>query len=120
MAQMLPGLKMFGVANDYREKIVEVMGDAARELPHDLHLLRLLKLLFGLLAPGQIVNDPDEDGLAVLPGFADREIHREGRSILAEADDLPTDSDDLAFAGSQEVFLRSYRGANYRFAASAA
>jgi len=80
---------MLGVANDDGEKIVEVMSDAARQLSHHLHFLRLLKLPLGQLALGQIMNDPDEDRLAILLGFADRQIHREGRSILAAADDFP-------------------------------
>src|ERR1700691_4266863 len=95
--QILPGLElvaeMLGIADDDREQIVEVMGDAAGELPHHLHLLGLPKLLFGLLAAGQIMNDSDKDRLAVLLGLANRQIHRERRAVLAQADDLPADAD---------------------------
>src|SRR5712692_4172490 len=34
----------FGVALDHHQKIVEIMGDAARQASHSLHLLRLAKL----------------------------------------------------------------------------
>src|SRR5450756_460630 len=49
------------------------------------------------------MNDPDKDRFAVLPGFADRQIHREGCPVLAETDDFPADADDLGFGASQEI-----------------
>src|SRR5260370_39245493 len=95
---------MFGVTDDYSEKIVEVVSDATRELPHRLHLLRLLKLLLGQLARGQIMNDPDENRLAILLGFTDRQIHREGRSVFPKSDDFATNADNFSFGGLQEIF----------------
>ena len=90
--QVLPRLQllaeMFGVADHDREQVVEVVGDAAGQLPDDFHFLRLAKLLLGVLALGQVVDDSDKDRLAVLPGFADRQLHRKGRTILAQADRL--------------------------------
>ena len=47
------------------------------------------------------MQDADEDRRSlILLGFADRKMHREGRSVLAPAEDLAADADDLAFAGT--------------------
>ena len=62
----------FGVAADDHEEVVEVVGDASCEASDGLHFLRvaellfeLLDLLFGLLAAGDVLNDPGQpDGLA--------------------------------------------------------
>ena len=51
------------VEEDYRQQVVEIVGDAAGELPHGLHLLRLPQL--GLQRPfartitrdGHVVRD---------------------------------------------------------------
>ncbi len=48
-----------GIAQDDREQIVEVVGDAARELAHRLHLLRLPELLFGRHALGHVAADEE-------------------------------------------------------------
>ena len=45
-----------------REKVIEVMCDAAGELAERLHLLRLPELLFDLLAIGDILLNGDEIG----------------------------------------------------------
>ena len=93
-------LEKFGIADDHGQQIVEVVGDAAGELADGLHLLRLDELLLGALALGQIVDDADENRLAVLLRLADRQVHREGRAVLALADHLAADADDLASAGA--------------------
>ena len=91
------------IADDDGQQIVEVVGDAAGELAHGLHLLGLDQLLFGALAVGEVMNDADEDGFAVLLGLADRQVHRKGRAVLAPALNFPADADDLAFAGPVEI-----------------
>ena len=55
--------------------------------------------VLGAFQPGQIMGDADEVARAVEPDFADREIHREGRAVLAPPDDLAADADDLFDAG---------------------
>ena len=51
--------EQFDVAQDDREDIVEVVGDATRQLTHDLHLLRLTQLLLGLLAIRDVLGERD-------------------------------------------------------------
>ena len=46
------GLHQVEGADDAGEEVVEVVGDAARELAHRLHLLRLAELILSLLQLG--------------------------------------------------------------------
>jgi hypothetical protein len=121
MAQILAGPKlfaeMFGVANDDGEKIVEVMGDAARELPHGLYFLRLLKLLFGLLTLSQIMNDPDEDRFAVrllrcrgYPSTANRPKSNWETSFSLSARHCAHDGIELACVVSEKCHALSITG----------
>ena len=50
------------IADDDGEQIVEIVGDAAGELAHGLHLLRLAELLLHLPALGDVFLDRDEVG----------------------------------------------------------
>src|SRR5260370_25872369 len=59
---------------------------------------RLLPLRFGALAAGEVADNADEDGLAVLPGLTDGKVHRESRAVLAAANDLTAAADDLGVA----------------------
>ena len=57
--------------------------------------------LFSAFALGQVADDADEERSPGLVRLADRKLHREGRSVLAPADDLAADADDLALAGAR-------------------
>jgi len=72
----------FRVADDDGQEIVEIVRDAAGELADHLHLLRLHKLFFSFLAFGKVVDDPDEDGFAILPRLANRQLHSEPPSHI--------------------------------------
>ena len=80
---------------------------------HELGL-KFLQAGFGLLTLGQVA---DEAGEIPLPGgthLADRELHREGRAILALADHDAADADDPLLAGREiapdiAVMLRAIR-----------
>ncbi|KZB98978.1 hypothetical protein AU375_04781 [Methylobacterium radiotolerans] len=68
-----PGLHELQRAGDAGEQVVEVVGDAARELPDRLHLLRLAQLLLqarlllgGRLLGGDVPSDADEPAAARL------------------------------------------------------
>ena len=92
------------IADDDRQQVVEVVRQTAGELADRLHLLRLTQLvaLRLRLAPfGQVAHDADEGMVAGLRRFADRELHREGRAILAPPHDLAADADDLRHAGRE-------------------
>ena len=52
------GEKQVGASADHRQEVVEVVGDAARELAHRLHLLRLPELLLELFLLREIDEDP--------------------------------------------------------------
>ena len=52
-----PPREQLGVAEDGRQQVVEVVGDAAREPPHGLHLLDLAQPLLEALALADLVGD---------------------------------------------------------------
>ena len=58
---------------------------------------------FNPFALGEIVDDPDENRSLFLLGFADRQVHGEGRAVLALTQYLAADADDFAFAGPAEI-----------------
>ncbi len=59
--------KDLGVADHHREEVVEVVGDAARELAHRLHLLRLAKLPFRPKPLREIAGDAEDGPVLVRP-----------------------------------------------------
>ena len=67
---------------------------------HELGL-QLLQPRFGLLPLGQIANEAGEEALVAGLHLADGKLHREGRAVLALADDDAADADDAALAGAQ-------------------
>ena len=81
-----------------REKIVEVMGDAAGELADGFHLLRLAELLLHLDACREVADETGEDGRPAELHLPDREFHGEDRAILALRFHLTPDADDPLLA----------------------
>ena len=79
-------LQRFEIADDDSQKIIEVMGDTARELTDALHFLRLDQTLFGRAPLGQVARDLRKtDDVAF--GIADRIDHGarpEPASIFAD------------------------------------
>ena len=65
----------------------------------DQFRLELLEAGFGLLPFGEIADEASEEALIARAHLADRKLHREGRAVLALADDDATDADDAALAG---------------------
>ena len=109
--------------------IVQLMGDAGRQLADAGQLGRLPELLrggpnffilgpefgdgplqicfafpqcrLGALALGNVADDPDEDSFALHPRFGDGEFEGKLRSILSPSDDLAADADDPLLASGQ-------------------
>ena len=67
---------------------------------HELRL-QLLQAGFGLLSLGQIPDETGEEALVAGAHFADSELHREGRSVAALANDHTPDPDDPPLSGAQ-------------------
>ena len=65
--------------------------------------LAVLELANGVPQVGDIAGDAGEHALVAHVQFADREVHGEGGAVLAQADDLAADADDLLLAGGQVV-----------------
>ncbi len=63
--------------------------------------LQLLQPRLGLLALGQVADEAGEEALRADLHLADRELHREGRTVLALADHDAADADDAPLAGAQ-------------------
>ena len=61
--------------------------------------LQFLQARFGLLPLGQVADKAGEKAPVARFHFADRKLHREGRAVLALADDHAADADDAALAG---------------------
>ena len=57
---------------------------------------------------GDLADDADEQAPVPQAHLVDRQLQGEGRAVLAEADDLPADADDLGLAGA-EVVVRGSR-----------
>ena len=55
-------LQQLQIAHDDGEQVVEIVRDAAGELAHGLHLLRLAELLLHLPTLGDVLLDGDEVG----------------------------------------------------------
>ena len=60
-------------------------------------------MLLASLAVGNVANDASEQPAPFQLHFADRQIHRECRAILAQPHDFTTDADDLLLAGGEIV-----------------
>ena len=93
----------FQIGDDRRQEVVEIVRDAAGELADRLHLLRLAKLVFDLLAAGEVADEAGEDPLSVRARFADRQFHRENCAVLGLAFDQPAVADDPRFAGPEII-----------------
>jgi len=70
--------QQLGRAQDGGEQVVEVVGDASRELPHGFHLLRLAQLLLELALRAHVAGEHE-------PGAAAGELERPGDEIHIEA-----------------------------------
>src|SRR5216117_2992357 len=70
--------QQLGRAQDGREQVVEVVGDAARELHYGFHLLRLTQLLLEVALGAHIAGEHE-------PGAAAGELERPGDEIHVES-----------------------------------
>ena len=62
--------------------------------------MQFLQSGLGMLAFGQVTDEPGEEAPFGHRHFADRELHRKSRAVLALADDDPADADNSPFAGA--------------------
>ena len=99
-------LQQLEVAGDHEQQVVEVVRDAAGQLPDGLHLLRLRQpslafpqRLLDMLAVAEIMDHAGEVAPAVGLEFADRQMQRKGGAVLAPAAHLAANADDLLDAG---------------------
>ncbi len=96
-----PSLDHLEIAADDGEEVVEVVGDAAGQLAHRLHLLGLAQLLFHPVAAGEVADEAGEDALAAGAGLADRQFHGKAGAVLAQAGHHPPIADDAPLARRQ-------------------
>ena len=80
------------------------MVDGDDPVDHMIHdgahpLLGLPEFGLGPLALGNVPDDAGEVAFIPQAELADRQIHREGRAVLAPPDHFPPDADDLRLAG---------------------
>ena len=99
-----------GVAVDGHQDIVEIVGDAARQPAHGLHLLGLAQLLLQFLLGGNVGLQRNVGG-GLARGVLQREdvgLHGKGGPVLAPVDDAPGPRNTLLQAGPHAgiVFLR--------------
>src|SRR4051794_32543423 len=82
-------------ADDAGEQVVEVVGDAARELAHRLHLLRLAQLLLGALALLHLGVQALVGGLKLGRALGDPPLEQPlGLDVLADIDVGAEPADD--------------------------
>jgi hypothetical protein len=96
-------VKHLEIADDRRQVIVEIVGDAAGELADRLHLLRLPEFLLHLLAAREVAHEAGEDPFSIRPRLSDGQLHREHRAVFGEALHQPAIADDPRFAGPEVV-----------------
>ena len=90
----------FEIAQNDRQEVVEVVGDAPRKLADGFHLLSLAELGFGRLVFREVAQGADEPAPALLRRqFVDHQIDRKAASILALAFDLAAEANDPRFSG---------------------
>ena len=108
-----PDLQQFKRADDPGQEIVEVVGDAARELADRLHLLRLAQRLFGLLALGDRLGNAGLQRLVevlqrLLGALACRDVLKQHRD-LAAAGGLYAECREFEVApGGDQLTLEAY------------
>ena len=95
------------VIGDRRQRLVQLVRQRRGHLAHggqprDVHQLGLqfLQPGFGLLPLGQVADEAGEEAPVAGSHLADRQLHREGRAVLALADHDPADADDAPLAGA--------------------
>ena len=88
------GLKQFDVSGDHGQKVVEVMRDTPGELADRVEPLRVIELLFQCATLGQILDYAGEVFVRSDEILTHRQLHRKGRSVLAQSRDFPDDADD--------------------------
>src|SRR5215472_2415029 len=94
-------LEHLEIAGDHCQEVVEVVGEAASELPDRLHLLRLAEVLLHSGTRGEIADEPREDVRAVEFDLADRELDRKDRTVFPTRLDLAPDADDVPLTGAE-------------------
>ena len=111
-----PLLQHLEIAGDHRQKIVEIMGNAAGKLADGFHLLGLPEVLLHFDARRQVPDEAGEDMCPAKLHLADRELHRKDGAVLALRLHLAADADDVLLAGAQvslhvtvDVFLDAAR-----------
>jgi hypothetical protein len=97
------GIVHFQIGDDRCQEIVEIVRDAAGKLTDRLHLLRLLKLLFHLLAAREVAHESSEDSFSVRVRLPNSQFHRENCAVLGEAVDQPAITDNSRFAGPEII-----------------
>ena len=109
-----PRAQRLAPAVDHRQQVVEVVGHAAGQLAHRVHLARLAQLLFEMRAFGDVANEPGDVLLAVGGKRRHRQLHREPRAVAANPH-----RGQRADAWYRPRARRNRRGAGDRAAASA-
>src|SRR2546426_1016071 len=95
-------------AQDGGEQVVEVVGDAARQLPHGFHLLRLAQLLLELALRAHITGEHESGAAAGELERPGDEIHVESLALLRPVTD-PGAHGTIVRPTRQLLFVSPYR-----------
>ena len=96
------------VVGDGRERLVDLVRERGGHLAHGGQArqprklgLQLLELVLGLLPLSKVADESGEEAPVAGAHLADRELHGEGRAILALTGDDAVDADDALLAGGE-------------------
>ena len=94
------------IAGDGRQRLVQFMRQGRRHFPHGAEArnmdeggLQIVQPLLGLLPFGEVAHETGEEVALAGARLADRQLHRESRTVAAQADDDPAAPDDAPLAG---------------------
>ena len=93
----------FDRARDHGEHVVEVMGDAAGQLPDRFHFLRLEQLFFGGAFCGDVPDERVDDVTVIAAQRRERNFGEEFAAVLLQQRRFVSPADGVAFGLTQET-----------------
>ena len=93
----------FDRARDHGEHVVEVMGDAAGQLPDRFHFLRLEQLFFGGAFCSDIPDERVDDVTVIAAQRGERNLGEEFAAVLLQQRRFVSPADRVAFGLTQKL-----------------